>query len=117
MEGMTRACILTLLATLATNLCAQEVKKISKAETVAAVVRRVQPEYPTAARQLKMEGMVELKIVIDEAGGVERVAIVSGNPVLTKAASEAVKQWKFAPAKDEGKAVKAEGTINITFKL
>ena len=35
--------------------------------------------------------------MVTEAGVVEKVNIVSGNPVLTSPASDAVKKWKFAP--------------------
>ncbi len=41
-------------------------------------------------RQLKIEGKVELEAVVSENGTVEKVNIVSGNPVLTKPAVESL---------------------------
>lgn len=91
-------------------------KKLSKNEAVAAVASRVQPEYSAIARQLKLEGAVELEAVVSEQGSVEDVRVVSGNPVLTKAAVEAVKKWKFTPAMESGKPVKELAPITVEFK-
>jgi protein TonB len=99
------------------TVSAADIKKITKSETTTAATKRVAPDYPAAARQLHMEGAVEIKVLIDEAGSVENVAIVSGNPVLTRAAADAVKKWKFTPAKADGKPVKAEGIVSFDFKL
>ena len=52
-----------------------------------------------------------------ESGAVEKVNIVSGNPVLTRPASDAVKKWKFAPFTTDGKAVKALVPVSLTFKM
>ena len=65
-------------------------KKVSRSEAETAVLTRVQPEYPNAARQLKIQGAVELEAMVNAAGDVEKVNIVSGNPVLTRPAAEAV---------------------------
>jgi TonB family protein len=69
------------------------------------------------AKQLKIEGAVELEAVVAETGAVEKVNIVSGNPVLTRPAVEAVKRWKFSPFTAEGKAVRALVPISMTFKM
>jgi len=92
-------------------------KKVSKTEALGAVQSKVQPEYPSAARQLKIEGAVEVEAVVSESGAVEKVNIVSGNPVLTRSAVEAVKHWKFNPFTEAGKPVKALAPVTFTFKL
>jgi protein TonB len=92
-------------------------KKLSKAEAIGAVASKTAPEYPMVARQLKLEGTVEIEAMISEQGTVEEVKVVSGNPVLTKAASEAVKKWKFTPVLVGGKPVKAVAPLTINFKL
>ena len=77
-------------------LAAQDApKKVTKTEGLNAVTTKVPAEYPAIARQLKIEGAVELEAVVTEAGMVEKVNIVSGNPVLTRPASDAVKKWKL----------------------
>jgi outer membrane biosynthesis protein TonB len=42
---------------------------------------------------------------------------VSGNPVLTQPAADAVKKWKFAPFTSDGKAVKALLPVSMSFKM
>lgn len=100
-----------------TGLAQEAPKKVTKAEGLNAVTSKVAPEYPPIARQLKIEGAVELEAVVTEAGVVEKVNIVSGNPVLTRPASDAIKKWKFAPFTSDGKAVKALVPVSLSFKL
>jgi len=98
--------------------CAQgEIKKVSRPEALAAVVTKVQPEYPPIARQLKVHGVAELEAVVSEDGMVEKVNILSGNPVLTKPAADALKRWKFRPFTSDGKPVKALAPVSFDFSL
>jgi protein TonB len=96
---------------------AQGPKKLSRNEAVAAAVTKPQPDYPAAARQLRLEGVVEVEALIGENGVVESATAVSGNPVLTRAAVDAVKRWKFNPITEDGKAVKASTVLSFNFKL
>jgi len=103
---------------MATALFAQDApKKVSKLEGLNNATTKVQPEYPQMAKQLKIEGQVELEAVVGEGGAVEKVNIVSGNPVLTRPAVDALKKWKFAPFTDSGKTVKAVVPVSLSFKL
>lgn len=95
---------------------AQAVLKLSRAEATHAIVSKVAPEYPAVARQLKMQGEVEVEAVVSETGQVDAVNIISGNPVLTHAVVEAVKKWKFAPQMMEGKPAKAVAPLSFAFK-
>jgi periplasmic protein TonB len=95
----------------------QETKKVSKVDAMRAVASRIQPEYPSNARQFRIEGSVELEVLVGENGGVEKVDIVAGNPMLTRPAANAVRAWKFTPFTEGGKAVKAMAPITISFKL
>ena len=113
---MIYVCLVLVVA--AGTACAQDApKKVTKAEGMSNATTKVQPDYPIIAKQLKIEGAVELEAVVSEAGVVEKVNIVSGNPVLTKPAVDAVKRWKFAPFTAEGKAVKALVPVALTFKM
>ena len=98
--------------------CAQDApKKVSKSEGMSAVTTKVAPEYPAMAKQLKIEGAVELEAVVTETGVVEKVNILSGNPMLTRPAAEAIKKWKFAPFTSDGKVVKAIVPVGLNFKM
>jgi len=94
-----------------------EPKKITRSEAMNAVASKVQPEYPAMARQLRMQGTVELEVLVGETGEVQKVDIVSGNPVLTGSASQAVKHWKFRPFLEGGKAIRVLAPITVDFKL
>lgn len=92
-------------------------RKITRAEALSALTTKVQPDYPPMARQLKMQGTVELEVLVSETGEVTKVDIVSGNPVLTAPAVQAVKHWKFKPFMEDGKAVRVLAPIVMDFKL
>ena len=97
------------------SLHAQTPKKVSKQEAMNAVITKVPPTYPSVARQLNIEGGVELEATINEDGAVDQVSIISGNPVLTKPSVEALKKWKFKPFTENGKAVQVIATFHFTF--
>jgi TonB family protein len=110
--------ILVVVLVLLSAVLAQDTpKKVSKVEGLSSVTTKIPPDYPQIARQLKIEGPVELEAVVSETGAVEKVNIVSGNPVLTRPAADALKRWKFAPFVNDGKAVKALVPVSLTFKL
>jgi TonB family protein len=110
--------VMALAALLGAVASAQDApKKITKSEALSAVTSRVQPEYPSIARQLKVQGTVELNVVVAENGSVAKVDIVSGNPMLTVAAADALKRWKFKPFTEDGKPIQIMAPITVDFKL
>lgn len=104
--------LLTLFALTLSTLPAVAQKKLSHAEAIANVATRVAPAYPPAAKQLRVEGSVEVDVTISEDGKVEKAEPAAGNPILARAAVEAVKQWKF---KSFGGPVQV--TLTFAFKL
>jgi TonB family protein len=111
---MAAICLLLISAAAGT---AQTTHKLSHAEALAAVAAKVPPVYPPIARQLKIEGAVEVEAVVGEDGQVESVNIVSGNPMLTKPAVEAIRKWKFTPQAQDGKPARAIAPITLNFKM
>jgi protein TonB len=107
-------CLIIALATAA--FCEDGAKKLTRGEALNAVVSKVEAEYPALAKQLKIAGEVELEAVLSETGSVEKVNIVKGNPVLTKAGTEALMKWKFKPVMADGKPVKAIAPVMFDFK-
>ncbi|HWB86890.1 MAG TPA: energy transducer TonB [Bryobacteraceae bacterium] len=114
---MARIAITVLFLLTSLGFAQEAPKKIAKGAVLTAAISRVQPDYPIAARQLKIEGDVELEAVIGENGSVEKVTIVSGNPVLTRAAVEALKRWKFTPFVEGGKPIRVTAPVSFAFKL
>ena len=76
-----------------------------------------QPAYPEVAREAGIEGLVELRVLIDETGKVTDIRAMSGEPVLLQAAIDAVRQWKYRPLVIEKKPVKVMTVIRLDFKL
>ena len=62
------------------------------------LVRRVEPDYPPQARAQHIEGTVVLDVEVAEQGNVANTSVVSGDPLLTGAAVEAVRQWRYQPS-------------------
>ena len=77
----------------------------------------VPPVYPPEAIRVQVEGDVILEAVTDAAGNVTDVALISGHPLLRKAAIAAVKKWKYEAYMKKGKAVPAMFTVTVAFRL
>ena len=111
-----RTTLLLAVALATAGFCQDGAKKLTRAEAESAAVSKVEPEYPPFARQLKISGEVNLEAVVAENGTVEKVNVVDGNPVLTKAGVEALLKWKFKPVTADGKPVKALAPVSFSFK-
>ncbi len=79
------------------------------------VTHRVDPEYPEAARQAKIEGVVVLDVVIGRDGSVVSMHPVNGPDVLTTAAMDALRWWRFTPYQIDGKPVAVETKVAVEF--
>ena len=66
-----------------------------------AVKSRVSPIYPEIAKRMKIAGAVKLEAVVDAQGKVTDVKTISGNRMLSVAAEDAVRQWKFVPGSSD----------------
>jgi protein TonB len=78
---------------------------------------KVQPVYPQEARDNRIQGTVRLHAVLSTAGKVQQLELVSGDPVLAKAALEAVRQWEYKPTLLNGEPVEVDTTIDVVFSL
>lgn len=75
------------------------------------------PPYPPIAKQLRIQGMVSVQVLIDETGKVISARAVSGNPSLVVAAQRAALQARFSPTMLGDQAVKVSGVITYNFML
>jgi protein TonB len=75
-----------------------------------------EPVFPPVARQTGVSGSVELQFTITPDGKVRDVSVVNGNPMLARAAIDAVQTWRYAPARLGGVAVEAQSNTIINFK-
>jgi periplasmic protein TonB len=106
----------TFILMLAQMAFADAEKHLSPSESLAAAVAKPQPEYSAIARQLKLEGTVNLNAFVTEDGTVDHVEAVSGNPILVHSAEDALKHWKFNKQTDDGKPVKFVASVVFNFK-
>jgi TonB family protein len=58
---------------------------------------KVSPVYPEIAKRMKIGGEVRVAVTVDPQGKVTDVKPVSGNSVLSAAAQDAVRKWRFEP--------------------
>ena len=85
----------------------------------AAYLSNPAPRYPVAARRAGEQGTVTLRVRVTRDGLASRVAVEksSGSPYLDAAALEAVKAWRFAPARQAADAVESWMLVPIVFRL
>jgi protein TonB len=81
------------------------------------LLQRVEPTYPAFARTQRYQGDVVLAVKITKIGTVENIRRVSGNPMLSAAAIEAVKRWKYEPYRLNGQPQEIDTTVTVKFKL
>ena len=81
------------------------------------LVHKVDPEYPAAARQEKLQGVILLDVVVGRDGSVLETRAMNGPDVLAQAAMEALRWWKFEPYSVQGKPAVVETTVAVEFKL
>ena len=77
------------------------------------------PVYPPMSRRMGEEGKVFLRVRVEADGRPSQVEIKtsSGSPRLDQAAEDAVRRWRFIPAKRGGEAVSAWVIVPISFNL
>ena len=76
----------------------------------------VSPVYPSELLDKGVEGKAVVQVVVTESGDVENVELISADhPEFGTAAVDAVKQWKFDPATQDGKAIRMTVQFPILF--
>jgi len=83
----------------------------------AKVVFGPQPEYPQIAKMARVQGVVRLAAVISESGMIQDLRLISGPPLLVKAAMDAVSRWRYQPTLLNGDPVQVETEIDVNFTL
>ena len=107
-----------MMSTTAVNLPqrAQQVK-VSQGVSQGLLTKRVEPVYPALAKQMRIQGAVELQANIGQDGSIKAVKVISGESVLARAAIDAVKQWKYKPYYLDDQPVEIQTQVTVNFKL
>lgn len=83
----------------------------------AALIYKVQPQYPAIARAIHLAGAVYLRAIIATDGTVRQLEVISGNPILANPALQAVRQWRYQPTRLNRDPVEVETLITVNFIL
>ncbi len=75
------------------------------------------PEYPPLAKMARIQGTVKLEAIIAKDGTIQDLKVLSGHPLLVKAALDAVKQWRYQPTLLNGQPVEVVTEIDVNFTL
>ena len=81
------------------------------------LIHRIQPVYPPLARQARIQGPVQLRAIISRTGTIEHLTVESGHPMLSGAAIDAVRQWRYRPYLLNDEPVEIETEITVNFVL
>jgi periplasmic protein TonB len=81
------------------------------------VLKRAHPVYSQLMLQMRIQGTVVLRVIVDSSGVPTKVSVVSGHPALTQAAIDAAKQWRYKPYLVNGNPVEVEteNTLHLVY--
>ncbi len=91
--------------------------RISQGVSQGLLIKRVQPRYPQNALSMRIQGSVQMEATIDKEGNISNLKVLSGDPVLSRAATDAVRQWRYKPYYLDGDPVEIQTQITVNFKL
>jgi protein TonB len=83
----------------------------------AMLTHRVEPVYPTLARQIGRGGRVELRAIIATDGTIQSLQVVGGDPLFYPSALEAVRQWRYSPTVLNGQPVEIDTYISVIYSM
>ncbi len=73
--------------------------------------------YPVLAQHMNVQGSVVLQAVISADGLIEDLRVLSGPAILSAAAQQAVREWRFKPMFQNGQAVESKAKITVNFSI
>jgi len=91
--------------------------KVSAGVQAARLVHRVEPLYPPLARQIRLEGRVELHAIIATDGRIKSLEVVSGEPPFIQSALRAVHEWRYQPTLLNNEPVEIETYVTVVYTL
>jgi TonB family protein len=85
--------------------------------SVAELHPTVDANYPLLGQHTKVQGSVVLQAVIGADGTIEDLRVLSGPAILSTAAQQAVRQWRFKPYFENGQPVETKARITVNFSI
>ncbi|HYA17879.1 MAG TPA: energy transducer TonB [Bryobacteraceae bacterium] len=91
--------------------------RVSSGTQAAKLIFGPAPPYPPLARTARIQGTVKLEATIARDGSIRNLHLVSGAPLLVKAALDAAGQWRYQPTLLNGEPVEVVTEIDVNFRL
>ena len=93
-------------------------RKIGGGVSAPVLLYQVEPQFSEEARKAKAAGNVVVNLWVDDKGNPTHVRVLRGVGMgLDEKAVEAVKQYRFKPALENGKPVTVEMNIEVNFQI
>jgi protein TonB len=83
----------------------------------ALLTHRVEPVYPTLAKQIGRSGQVQLRAIIATDGTIQSLQVAGGDPLFYQSAMDAVRQWHYTPTVLNGQAVEVDTYITVIYNI
>ena len=91
--------------------------RVSSGVEAAQIISKITPDYPPLAKMARIQGTVKLEAVISKDGTIQELKVISGHPLLVKAAVSAVQQWRYRPTLLSGEPVEVQTEVDVIFTL
>ena len=75
----------------------------------------VSPQLPLLGKDVRIHGVVSVRILVDPQGRVICVKLIKGHPLVVLAAVDAAKKWTFRPMTQRGRPVSFFGHLTFQF--
>ncbi len=92
-------------------------RAVSTPAQAPAVEQTIVAEYPTLARQMKVQGSVLMQALIGADGTIQDLRVISGPAILAVAARQAVLQYHFKPYVQNGQPVETSARVTVNFAI
>ena len=112
-KTMPRKILLTALTALLLGACAAK-----PSFEPAILIHSVQPVYPPQMEEIGVNGIARVQIRVNTQGSVSNVQVLSAtHPLFARSAVRAVSQYRFTPAKQNGRPVESAFTQTFRFRV
>jgi protein TonB len=101
-------------ASLPTN--AAELTRLPSA-VVPELRQTIDSNLPVLGQHSRVEGSVVLQAIVGTDGNIENLRVVSGPSILSSAAQQAVREWRFKPYLQNGQPVETKARITVNFSI
>ena len=121
MRSTVSLAVVLILATAGTSIAQTEPAQVHKpgdGVTMPTLVKEVKPSYTADSLRARVEGIVRVECVVNTDGTVGDVRVIKPlEPSLDAEAVKAVKQWQFRPGSRDGKPVRVQVEVELSFTL